>query len=73
MVSGLFRVGRVEEAREVFGRMRERNSFSWNAVVSGLARAGEMELAEEYFGQAPDRDDVVLRTAMISGYMSLGR
>nr|UPT48753.1 pentatricopeptide repeat protein AaPPR737 [Agave angustifolia] len=73
MVSGLFRLGRVDEARELFGRIPEKNSVSWNAVVSGFVQAGDMALAEEYFGLAPDRNDVVLRTAMISGYMSLGK
>ncbi|ONK59087.1 uncharacterized protein A4U43_C08F2840 [Asparagus officinalis] len=73
MVSGLFRLGKVEEGREMFGRMTERNLFSWNVVVSGLVSVGEMELAEEYFRLAPNKDDVVLRTALISGYMSKGK
>lgn len=73
MVSGLFRLGKVEEGREMFDRMTERNLVSWNVVVSGLVSVGEMELAEDYFRLAPNKDDVVLRTALISGYMSKGK
>ena len=39
--------------------------------LSGFVQAGDMALAEEYFSLAPDKNDVVLRTTMISGYMSL--
>ena len=42
-------------------------------MISGLALSGELALAEEYFLRAPEKDSVILRTAMISGYMAAGK
>uniref|UniRef100_A0ACD6AJV7 Uncharacterized protein n=1 Tax=Avena sativa TaxID=4498 RepID=A0ACD6AJV7_AVESA len=41
-------------------------------MVSGFASAGHMGMAEECFRDAPEKEDAVLWTAMVSGYMDAG-
>lgn len=43
--------GCVEEAREVFEACRDRNVFTWNALIVGLAMHGHGTVALEYFHQ----------------------
>lgn len=62
----------MDEAREFFSAMPQKNSVSWNAIVSGYVQASDLSSAEEFFSRAPDKHDVVLWTAMISGYMNCG-
>jgi pentatricopeptide repeat protein len=72
MVSGLSKNGALEEAKAVFQAMPVRNAVSWNAMVAALASSGDMGAAEEWFRNAPEKEDVVLWTAMVSGYMDAG-
>nr|CAB3480019.1 unnamed protein product [Digitaria exilis] len=72
MVSGLSKNGALEEAKAVFRAMPVRNSVSWNAMVAALACSGDMGTVEEWFRNAPEKKDVVLWTAMVSGYMDTG-
>ncbi|XVE73290.1 hypothetical protein DITRI_Ditri11bG0105600 [Diplodiscus trichospermus] len=43
--------GRIEEGLRVFHSMKERNNFSWNAVINGLALAKEGEQAVSWFNR----------------------
>lgn len=53
--------GKLEDAREVFDKMPERNVFSWNAVIAGYARHGLCEDALRLYlqmqgsGAQPDK------------------
>lgn len=71
MLSGLVKVGELEEARKVFDEMPERNIVSWNTILDGYAKAGEMNVALELFEKMPLRDSVTWST-MVSGYNRLG-
>lgn len=73
MISGLSKNGLVNEAAMLFSAMPYRNNVSWNAVVSGYVRMGDIDKAEEYYKKASERDDVILQTAMITGYMNSRR
>lgn len=46
--------GVVENARKVFGRMRERSTVSWNSMVSGFVQNGCAEEALEVFDRMGD-------------------
>jgi pentatricopeptide repeat protein len=43
--------GSIEEARQVFDKMPERNLVSWNAMIAGFAQNGEGEEALNVFRQ----------------------
>ncbi|XP_037469708.1 pentatricopeptide repeat-containing protein At5g06540-like [Triticum dicoccoides] len=51
MVGGLCRLGLVDDARELFDGMPERNLISWNAMISGYVKAGRFLDALEVFDQ----------------------
>ncbi|KAG8092747.1 hypothetical protein GUJ93_ZPchr0012g20118 [Zizania palustris] len=51
VVGGLCRLGLVDDAREVFDGMPERNLVSWNSMISGYVKAGRYLDALEVFDQ----------------------
>lgn len=51
MISGLSKLGSVDEARELFDRMPERNSVSWNAMIAGYVQCGRFKNAFELFSR----------------------
>lgn len=51
MVGGLCRLGLVDEAREVFDQMPERNLISWNGMISGYVKARRFLDALEVFDE----------------------
>eukprot|EP01018_Ginkgo_biloba_P001839 Gb_27521 [translate_table: standard] len=57
----------IEDARNVFDEMPQRNVFSWNAMIAGYAQNGHVDKASKIFQKMPERD-VVSWTAMITGY-----
>ncbi|KAK9149180.1 hypothetical protein Scep_007937 [Stephania cephalantha] len=63
--------GCVEDAREVFDEMPERDVVAWTAMVAGYAKAGMVGAAREVFDAMGERN-VVSWTAMVAGYASLG-
>eukprot|EP01018_Ginkgo_biloba_P019597 Gb_25048 [translate_table: standard] len=64
--------GSVENARNVFDKMPERNVVSWNAMIAGYAQNGCIDKALDLFEKMPERT-VVSWTAMIAGYAQNGR
>ncbi|XP_020272008.1 pentatricopeptide repeat-containing protein At3g28660-like, partial [Asparagus officinalis] len=74
--------GRIDEGVCVFESMKERNVYTWNAVIGGLARAKSGEKAVEWFFrmvevEGVDPDEVtlveVLRACSYSGLVEIGR
>uniref|UniRef100_A0A0E0DZG8 DYW domain-containing protein n=1 Tax=Oryza meridionalis TaxID=40149 RepID=A0A0E0DZG8_9ORYZ len=51
MVGGLCRLGLVDDAREVFDAMPERNLVSWNSMISGYVKADRFLDALEVFDE----------------------
>lgn len=64
--------GKVEDAREVFDKMPERNTFSWNIMIGAYVGRGKLQVARKLFDKMPERD-VVSWNAMIAGYGQTGR
>eukprot|EP01018_Ginkgo_biloba_P008845 Gb_31599 [translate_table: standard] len=62
----------LENARQVFDKMSERNLVSWNAILSGYVQDGKVEDARLLFDKMPERN-VISWTAMIAGLMQEGR
>lgn len=71
MVAGLARNGRVDEARQVFERMPERNVVSWNAMINGYAKNMRIGEAFYLFERMPEKDLPSWNT-MITGFIQNG-
>ncbi|KAK6286168.1 hypothetical protein POUND7_012347 [Theobroma cacao] len=73
--------GRIEEGLRVFHNMKEKNNFTWNAVINGLALAKNGEQAVWWFNRMEQEgfkvDDVtlvgVLCACSLSGLVDTGR
>eukprot|EP01018_Ginkgo_biloba_P019602 Gb_25039 [translate_table: standard] len=63
--------GVLENARNVFDQMPERNAVSWNSMIAGYAQNQNVEGTMKLFCKMPERN-VVLWTAMIAGYAQNG-
>eukprot|EP01018_Ginkgo_biloba_P009883 Gb_00930 [translate_table: standard] len=58
--------GSVENARQVFDKMPERNTVSWNAIIVGYAQNGHVDEALNLFQKIPEQN-VVLWNSVIAG------
>ncbi|XP_057872605.1 pentatricopeptide repeat-containing protein At4g02750-like [Cryptomeria japonica] len=65
-------VGQLEDARQVFDKMLQRDVISWTAMIAGYAKNGRMEEACQMFDKMPERD-IVVWNAMLAGYVQNGR
>lgn len=63
--------GSLENARQIFDKMSERNLVSWNALVAGYAKSGLLDEASRLFCQMPEVD-LVSWSAIIAGYAQNG-
>ncbi|KAI6691856.1 hypothetical protein NL676_019566 [Syzygium grande] len=61
------RCGCLDDARRVFDRMPEKNTFTWNAILGGLIRLGSLDEAEKVFGSMLEPDQCSWNS-MLSGY-----
>ncbi|KAI4328765.1 hypothetical protein L6164_021097 [Bauhinia variegata] len=61
------RRGLVNLAQEVFDRMQQKNTVSWNAMIMGYGKVGNLIAAQKIFDEMPQRD-VISWTSMITGY-----
>ena len=68
-ISHLIRTGQIEQARDAFDKMKQRNIVTWNAMITGYIKLREMAKARKLFDEMPERD-VVSWNLMISGYVS---
>lgn len=63
--------GCLEDARKLFRRMHERNTFSWNALLHAECKLGSLEEAAWLFIEMPDPDQCSWNS-MISGFSQRG-
>ncbi|XWS62612.1 hypothetical protein CRYUN_Cryun06bG0026100 [Craigia yunnanensis] len=68
-LSDLVRTGKLEEAKSMFDKMRQRNTVTWNSMISGYVKRKEIAKARKLFDEMPERD-IVSWNLMISGYAS---
>ncbi|WOG82810.1 hypothetical protein DCAR_0101978 [Daucus carota subsp. sativus] len=64
--------GRMEDARQVFDEMFQRDVIVWNLMVSGFCRTGDVESGLLFFRGMTERT-VVSWNSMISGLAQCGR
>lgn len=51
MITGLYQLGFLNDARKLFDEMPERNSVSWNAMIAGYVQGGRFKEASGLFEQ----------------------
>lgn len=61
----------LEDARQLFDEMSERNCFTWNTLIEGYMKSGEMGKAMEVFKFMPERDNFSWNMVM-SGFSEAG-
>ncbi|KVH91617.1 pentatricopeptide repeat-containing protein At1g56690, mitochondrial-like [Cynara cardunculus var. scolymus] len=62
------RLGQIDNAREVFDRLREKNIVSWNSIVACYFQNNQPTEARNLFDQMPERSTVSWN-GLISGYV----
>ncbi|KAJ8465401.1 hypothetical protein OPV22_027953 [Ensete ventricosum] len=62
--------GGLEFALQVFEEMRERNVFTWNAVIGGLAMHGHGRRALELFGRMMNKERIMPDDVTFIGLLS---
>ncbi|XP_059077801.1 pentatricopeptide repeat-containing protein At4g14050, mitochondrial-like [Cryptomeria japonica] len=63
--------GCLEDARQMFDNITERNPVSWNGMVLGYAQNGRLDDAWKLFCQMP-KPDTLTWTVIIVGYVQIG-
>ncbi|XP_057455354.1 pentatricopeptide repeat-containing protein At2g45350, chloroplastic [Lotus japonicus] len=70
LVSLFVRCGCVEFARQVFDRMPERDSVSYNSMIDGYVKCGAVGKARELFdGMLVEEKNLITWNSMIGGYV----
>lgn len=69
LITRLSKEGKINEARNVFDEMPERDVIGWTALISGYIRWGYVEEARRLFHRVDCVKNVVTWTAMVGGYL----
>eukprot|EP01018_Ginkgo_biloba_P012858 Gb_31162 [translate_table: standard] len=63
--------GSIEKARDLFDKMSQRDTVSWNTIIAGYTQNGHVDEALKLFEEMPERD-IVSWTLIIAGYTQNG-
>lgn len=63
--------GRIEDARQVFDKMVDRDDFTWNTMIAGYAKWGMLDDACNLFHKMPERNSISW-SSLITGYARHG-
>lgn len=71
VLGDLSKSGRVNEARQMFDKMPERDEFTWNTMIVAYSKSGRLSDAEQLFRSNPVKNTISWN-ALISGYCTYG-
>lgn len=76
LIAGFVKNGMVEQAREVFDQTRDKDIFSWNAMISGYAQCLSPHLAlhlfHEMINSSQVKPNAITMVSVFSAISSLG-
>ncbi|VVB15106.1 unnamed protein product [Arabis nemorensis] len=76
LIAGFVKNGMIEQAREVFDQTRDKDIFSWNAMISGYAQSLSPRLAlhlfREMISSSQVKPDAITMVSVFSAISSLG-
>ncbi|CAH8356991.1 unnamed protein product [Eruca vesicaria subsp. sativa] len=67
----LSKSGRINEARQLFDKMPERDEFTWNTMIVAYSTSGRLSDAEKLFRRNPMKNTISWN-ALISGHCKYG-
>ncbi|RWR92790.1 pentatricopeptide repeat-containing protein [Cinnamomum micranthum f. kanehirae] len=67
LVDSYAKCGCLDDARKVFDKMPQWNTFSWNSMISAFTKSGFLDEALSLFQAMPDRDQCSWNS-MVSGF-----
>lgn len=67
----LSKSGRIEESRQLFDKMPERDKFTWNTMIFAYSCSGRLADAKQLFLRNPIKNTISW-SALISGYCKYG-
>ena len=70
-IQELGRLGRIDDARQLFNKMIQRDTVTWNSMITVYSQNGRMEDAKLLFGTFGGKN-VRTWTALLSGYAKQG-
>lgn len=68
LITRLCKEGKINEARQLFDKMRERDVVTWTTMITGYIKCGLLVEARRLFDRVDAMKNVVTWTAMVSGY-----
>lgn len=71
VLGDLSKSGRVNEARQMFDKMPDRDEFTWNTMIVAYSKSGRLSDAEQLFRSNPVKNTISWN-ALISGYCTYG-
>ncbi|XP_024168862.1 pentatricopeptide repeat-containing protein At2g13600 [Rosa chinensis] len=72
LIDAYGKCGSFDDARKVFDKMPERNTFSWNCIITAFMKLGFVDEALQSFRSMPEPDQCSWNS-MVSGFAQHGR
>lgn len=72
LIDAYAKCGSLDDARKLFDKMPERNTFTWNSIITTFWKSGFVEEAVSLFGSMPQRDQCSWNV-MVSGFAQCGQ
>ncbi|KAJ8900312.1 hypothetical protein K2173_024952 [Erythroxylum novogranatense] len=70
-LNGLSKLGRIQEARQMFDECPDKDEFAWNTMIAAYANAGRLTEADRLFREAKVKSSITW-SGLISGYCRYG-
>lgn len=67
LLNELSKSGRIDEARQLFDKMLNRDEFTWNTMIAAFANSGRLSEARKLFHETPSKSCITW-SSLISGY-----
>ena len=66
-LNALWKSGQIDEARQLFDKIPNRDEFTWNTMIAAYSSSGRLVEARQLFDETPKRSSITW-SSLISGY-----